>query len=159
MQPGVRVACADPEQAAIGKAIRERLRLRPAGDGTFWDALQRQIVATGVFKPTVNDVANDLKLGAVDAGFVWDSTLAMPDYRQSLASVPTPDLGAEPDVLSITVMTRSTQRAAALRFVRFITARDRGLAIFREFGVRPVDGSAWTDEDVAAVARTGNAAP
>lgn len=146
LQPGVRIACADPDQAAIGKTVRDRLLEHPLGSTTMWDQLQRQITTGGVFKPTVNDVANDLKLGAVDAGFIWDSTSVMPEYRDALETIASPELAADPDVLALTVLKASPQRPAAARFARYLTARDRGLTTFREFGVQPVDGDVWVEQ-------------
>ncbi|MFV0445884.1 MAG: molybdate ABC transporter substrate-binding protein [Planctomycetaceae bacterium] len=146
LRPDVRIAIADPDQAAIGKAVRERLQQTPHADGDMWGQLLPQITARGVLKPTVNDVANDLKLGAVDAGFVWDSTLAMPDYREVLKRVPAAELTTEPDVIAVTRLNSSSQPAAAARLVRFLAARDKGLTVFRQFGVLPVDGDAWSEQ-------------
>jgi molybdate transport system substrate-binding protein len=145
LKPGVRIACADPDQAAVGKAVRDRLNAVPASDGTLWDAVARQITTSGVFKPTVNDVANDIKLAAVDAGFVWDSTLALPDYRDVLQAVPAPELAGDPDLIAISVLKSSRQQPAAYRFARYLTAGDRGLKTFQAFGVQPVDGDTWAE--------------
>ncbi len=139
LQPGVRISLADPDQAAIGKAIRDRLRTVPHGDGTLWDALERQVREHGVFKPTVTDSATDIKLAAVDAGFLWDSTLAMPAYREALTALPAPELSGDPDLLAICVLKSSRQPGEAERFARYVTGRDRGLPVFRRFGVQPVD--------------------
>lgn len=62
MRSDIAVAQATPEAAAIGQAVRAALE--KSGQ---WEALRQK---TRVFKPTVNDVANDLKLGTVDAGFI-----------------------------------------------------------------------------------------
>ncbi|MEZ6067514.1 MAG: substrate-binding domain-containing protein [Planctomycetaceae bacterium] len=84
LRPDVRVAMADPDQAAVGRAVRDRLSRVETREGNFWEQLQASITDRGVFKPTVNDVANDVKLGAVDAGLVWDSTVKLPDYAGSM---------------------------------------------------------------------------
>ena len=143
LEPGLRIGMADPDQAAVGKAVRDSLQQAPSDDGPLWDALLPRITADGVFKPTVNEVANDLKLAAVDAGFVWDSTLAMPQYKDHLEQVPVPELTSQPNQISIAVLASSASRSAAYRFARYLTARDRGLEVFREFGVQPVDGDRW----------------
>ena len=62
----MRIAQGDPG-TAIGKLTRESLV--PAGK---WEPLARR---TLVFEDTVNAVANDLLLGAVNAGIVWDATI------------------------------------------------------------------------------------
>src|SRR5207244_1658185 len=61
----VRVVQANPDAAAVGKVTRDVLT-----KSDQWDALAKR---TLVFKATVNDVANDVKVGTVDAGIVWDA--------------------------------------------------------------------------------------
>jgi molybdenum ABC transporter molybdate-binding protein len=145
LHQGVSIASADPDQAAIGKAVRDRLQKIEGADGSLWDQLAGQIRSHGVFKPTVNDVANDLKLGAVDAGFIWDSTLALPEYRDALIAVPVPELSGDADLIALAILKSSRQRPAAYHFARFLAARDRGLEDFRSFGVQPVDGDVWVE--------------
>lgn len=55
-RPDVRVAMANPDAASIGRTVRDLLQ--KSGQ---WDATKQHVT---VFKPTVNDVANDVKLGA-----------------------------------------------------------------------------------------------
>ena len=62
----LRVALANPEATSIGRTVRALLQR--AGQ---WPEFEKRIT---VFKPTVNDVANDVKIGSVDAGIVWDAT-------------------------------------------------------------------------------------
>ena len=68
LRDGVRVSLGNPDSVAIGTVARAALTR--SGD---WAALSARAL---VFKPTVNDVANDVKLGAVDAGIVWNVTVA-----------------------------------------------------------------------------------
>lgn len=145
LREDVRVALADPDQTAIGKGVRDRLSRIRWGDSSLWEALSERVRAGGVFKPTVNDVANDVKLGAVDAGIVWDSTVSAPEYRGSLTGIRVEELAGDPDLLTIAVLRSSRQRTAALRFARYLTARDRGLPTFQEFGMQPVDGDVWSE--------------
>jgi len=56
---GVRVALANPDTAAVGRLVRDRL-----GRAGAWERLGARAV---VFKPTVGEVANDLRLGTADA--------------------------------------------------------------------------------------------
>ena len=73
----VRVAQANPDAAAVGKLTRDAL---PAGQ---WEQLKK---ARTVFKLTVNDVANDITVGAVDAGIVWDATVNQYPGLEAVAS-------------------------------------------------------------------------
>ncbi|HNQ74491.1 MAG TPA: substrate-binding domain-containing protein [Verrucomicrobiota bacterium] len=134
-RPDVRVGMANPEAASIGRTVRERLQ--HAGQ---WDALARHIT---VFKPTVNDVANDVKLGTVDAGIVWDATA---QQYPELELVTVPPFDAASETISIGILQRSPRAAAALRFARYLGARDRGLKRFQEFHYDPVAGDAWAEQ-------------
>ena len=98
-----------------------------------WSRLEPRVTARGVFKPTVNDVANDVKLGSVDAGIVWDSTAVQ--YPE-LSIVHVPELDRGTSLVEIGVLRSSRDPAAALRFARFVGARDEGLKKFREDGFR-----------------------
>jgi molybdenum ABC transporter molybdate-binding protein len=131
---GVRVAVANPDTASIGRTVRALLQ--QTGE---WDAMEKRIT---VFKPTVNDVANDVRIGSVDAGFVWDAT-ARQYAELELVTVPLFDAGTE--VVGIGVLKRTQQPAAALRFARYLSARDRGLKQFEKFHYQPVEGDEWAE--------------
>ncbi len=142
---GVTVVVANPDQAAIGRAIRERLEAILAGDSNQWQQLEEHVTNYGVFKPTVTDVASDVKLGSVDAGIVYDSTVAMPKFRDELRAVPVPELEGDPNLVTVSVLNSSRQPTAALRFARYVTARDRGLPVYEKYGLKPVEGDVWVE--------------
>lgn len=128
----VRVALANAEATSIGRIVREMLM--KSGQ---WGRLEAN---AAVFKPTVNDVANDIKLGAVDAGIVWDALAAQyPD--QDVVSVP--EFNALVETIHVAVLTSCEQPTDALRLARYLGARDRGLPRFKEFGYQPVEGDIW----------------
>lgn len=134
LKPEVRLAQANPDAAAVGKLVRGALERKGA-----WAALKER---TLVFKPTVQDVANDLKLGSADAGFVWDITVRQhPDLEAAfgfdaslVANVP------------VAVLKSSEAPTAALRFARFLAARDRGLLEFAKAGFEVAEGDAWAEK-------------
>jgi molybdenum ABC transporter molybdate-binding protein len=132
--PGVRLAQANPDAAAIGKHVREALI-----PGGRWKALTDHTV---VFKPTVTDVANDIQLGTVDAGFVWDVTVRQ---MPGLEAVPLKALAGRSAHVSISVLESCTQPTAALRFARYLAARDQGLVEFKRDGFEVVDGDTWSE--------------
>ncbi len=135
LREGVRVAQASPDATAIGKLTRATL-----SKTDLWSALDKH---TAVYKTTVNEVANDVKVGAADAGIVFDAVLH--DYA-SLEAVTLPELnGAEANVAAA-VLTTSRQPRQALHFARYLSARDKGLARYREFGFVPVDGDPWSEQ-------------
>lgn len=128
----VEVALANPDAAAVGRITRELLR--QTGE---WTALEPRV---RVFKPTVNDVANDLKLGAVDAGIIWDATVRQ--YPE-LEVVEVPSLSAGRQQVSVGVLRCSRQPTAALRFARYLASRDRGQPEFIGAGYRTRPGDRW----------------
>lgn len=140
----VQVVLASPDQAAVGKAVRDSLSKIKVGDQTLWEKLDEHITKHGHYTETVNYVANDVKLGtAADAGIVWDSTVAMPTFSDDLIAIPVPELEGNPNLISICVLNGSNQPTAALQFARYVTARDKGLVSFKKFGTQPVDGDKW----------------
>ncbi len=133
-RPDVRVAMANPEAASIGRTVRQSLQRTKQ-----WAALEKKVT---VFKPTVNDVANDVKIGSVDAGIVWNATA-----RQfpELEVVTVPLFYSATETISIGVLKRSPRPEAALRFARYLGARDKGLNQFEKFHYEPVEGDEWAD--------------
>lgn len=134
LREDIRVGVANPEAAAVGKCVRTVLR----GVGR-WKAFAQHFAT---MKPTVNEVANDVKIGALDAGFTWDATLI--SYPE-LEAVELPELGAGERQVGVTVLVSSVAPTAALRFARFLAASDRGLPEFEKRGFRVVDGDKWAE--------------
>src|SRR2546423_8446309 len=58
---------ANPEAAAIGKVCKDAL-----GKVGKWEEVKARTV---VFTGTVNEVANAIKVGSIDGGFVWDALI------------------------------------------------------------------------------------
>lgn len=131
----VATALANPEAASVGRTTRELLTRA----GT-WAALAERVK---VLKPTVNDVANDIKLGAVDAGVVWDAVVHQyPD----LEAVTDPVLSPGVQEVMIAVLAFGERPTAALRLARYLTAADAGLKAFAEAGYQVVDGDRWEEQ-------------
>ena len=131
---GVRLAQANPDAAAVGKLVREALQ--KSGQ---WDAVAARTV---VFKGTVNDVANDVKLGTVDAGFIWD---AMRGLYPDIETVELPELAGVEARISAAVLASAKDPAAALRFALFLGARDKGLPEFQRAGYEVVGDGEWAE--------------
>jgi molybdate transport system substrate-binding protein len=131
----IRLAQANPEAAAIGKLTRDHLLKQEQ-----WEPLKAK---TAVFKMTVNDVLNDVNIGAVDAGIVFDGVLH--DYPK-LEAVNLPELNDLRAKVAVGVLKFSKQPTAALHFARYLSARDKGLVRYREHGYEPVAGDKWSDK-------------
>lgn len=137
LRADVRLGQANPDAAAIGKVTRDVLT-----KSGRWDEINRRTAASGVFKMTVNDVANDIQLGSVDAGFVWDASVRQ---YPGLEAVRLPQFDGVSASISVAVLADCRQPAAALRFARFLAARDRGLPELEKNGFEVVDGDEWAE--------------
>jgi len=133
MQRDVKVSLADPDVAAIGHVVRERL------DADDWNAVWEH---KAVARANVNMVANDVVVGAAHAGIVWDATASQ--YSQ-LETIELTEFADDENRIAIGVLTTSENPDLALHFARFLAAGNRGLARFREHGYRTVDGEPWPD--------------
>jgi molybdenum ABC transporter molybdate-binding protein len=132
LRDDVRLALGNPEQAAIGHETRKLLE----ASGLWKDVRPRVMV----FKPTVSEVANDVRIGSVDVGVIWDTTAAR---FLDLEAVRAEEFDRDTSQITIAVMKSSESPTAALKFARFLAARDRGLTHFAEMGYEPVDGDIW----------------
>jgi len=122
------------EATAVGKLTKEVLT--KSGE---WDALA---AATDAYRGTVTEVANDVQIGAADAGIIYDAVLHM--YPE-LEFVPIQELAPASSQVSLAVLKSSKIPTTALHFARFLTAQDRGLKIYAEHGFRVDRGDLWAD--------------
>lgn len=127
--PEIKLALANPEAASIGRVTKKLL-------GAEWDALAAK---AAVMKPTVTEIAADLSLGAVDAAIVWDSVV--PQFKLEIA--PLPELAKHEEHATAAILSFSQQPAEALRFARYLTAPEKGGAIFQKQGFKNVPGDKW----------------
>jgi molybdenum ABC transporter molybdate-binding protein len=137
LRPGVKVALGNPSAASIGR--QAKLLLTGLGK---WDAVHKAVETRGVLKPTVNEIANDVKIGTVDAAIVWDSTIAQ--YPE-LEGVAIEGADAFEKEVTIAVLNWTDRPTASLTFARYLSARDKGLPVFARMGFRPVEGDAWAE--------------
>ncbi len=128
--PDIKLALANPEAASIGRVVKKLL-------GPDWDALAAK---AAVMKPTVTEIAADLSLGAVDAAIVWDSVV--PQFK-GLEIAPLPELAKHEEHATATILSSCQQPAEALRFARYLTAPEKGGAVFQKQGFKPVPGDKW----------------
>ena len=135
MREGVSIALANPTAAAIGQVTQAVFE-----EKGNWSEVEKR---TEVFKPTVNDIANDIKIGAVDAGIVWD---AIAKQYPELEGVEFPEGATRTRQIAVGVLKSSRNPTAALRFARYLGARDKGLLEFEKDGYTPVLGDVWEEE-------------
>ena len=139
LRDDVNLALGDPDNPAIGKVTKKLLQA-----SGHWDAIQTRIVdgGGGSFQGTVSTVANAVLVGPADAGVIWDADAAQ---YPGLEVVHTPELDADEGVahIAVGVMTASKAPAEALRFARYLAARDKGLEYFRKYHYETVEGDPW----------------
>jgi molybdenum ABC transporter molybdate-binding protein len=140
LSPQHRVALGNPNTATIGKKTRKLLT-----KSGHWEPLNRNVTRNGVYKPTVNEVANDVKLGSVHAGIIWDSVAVQ---FKELKQIPCPELDAGEAEIQICVLKSAHSSVAALKFARFVAASDRGLQTFAKKGFRVLPGDIWQERPV-----------
>ncbi len=138
LRDDVKLAIANPDAASIGKQVRKILQA--SGQ---WADIEQAATGRGVFKPTVTDIANDVKMGAMDAALVWDCTA---EQYPELEAVHVPEFDAKVFQITLGILKSCKNPAAALRFARYLAASDRGLLKFAELGYEPVDGDVWDEQ-------------
>jgi molybdenum ABC transporter molybdate-binding protein len=132
LEKGAKFSAANPDAAAVGAVTRASLKM--AG---LWEKFEKQTLVT---KATVNEVAPDVIIGTVDAGVIWDPLL--PGIAE-LESIPAPELEKTEATILACVVKATAQPAEALRFARYLAARDRGSPTFRARGWKPIEGDQW----------------
>lgn len=125
LSPGVRVAQADPDVAAIGAVTRRHLR-----SSGQWEPLHAN---TRSYHGTVTDVLNAVALGSADAGIVWD---ALPRRRSDVEGIELPELSAARAAVSIAPLRSSRRPELARQFADYL-AGPVGNRIFQLFGFDP----------------------
>lgn len=134
LRKDVRVVQASPDATAIGKLSQSLL-----SEVDLWDKLDK---ATNAYRGTVTEVANDIKVGAADAGIVYDAVLhTYPDLE--FVEISELEKGSSP--IAVGVISGAKHSQAALHFARYISAIDRGLKRYAEYGFRVSGGDEWAD--------------
>ncbi len=140
LKDDIRLVQASTEASAIGKLTYEVL-----SQSQQWDALNK---ATDAYRTTVTDVANDVLVGAADAGIVYDAVL---HTYPGLEFVSIPELASAQSKIAVGIVSHSKQPTAALHFARFLAASDRGGKRYEEFGFTAEKTEAWSDTPELAV--------
>lgn len=127
----VKLALPNPEAASIGKVAKKIL-------GPRWDVLAQKAV---VMKPTVTEIAADVKLGACDAALVWDSTV--PQF-EGLEALQMTELSSHEEKASAAILKSTTSSAEALKFARYLSAPEKGGVLFSKHGFKAAGGDKWS---------------
>ncbi len=128
----VRLSLGNPDAASIGKLTKLMFEKQ-----NKWDELKAHAT---VFKPTVNDVATDVRLGTVDAGIVWDATVNQFD---DLKAVSVDFFSEYKKQITLGVLKFTKQPTEALKFLRYVSSHDKGAPVFAKNGYKPILGDKW----------------
>lgn len=126
----LRFGIGNPEAASVGKLTRKVL-----SEEGLWEEFEPEVQF-----PTVNELANAIKLGTVDAVVLWDAVAAQ--YPE-IDFVNVVEFDSRPKDITVGVTTKATDPTEALRFCRYLTARDKGLLEFEADGYEVVEGDQW----------------
>lgn len=134
LKPEIKLVQANPDAAAIGKVVREKMQSQG-----LWDQLSKATVA---FRMTVNDAANDVALGAADAAIVYDAVL---HGNSKVDAIKIKELDGATSDVCLAVAKSTTQAPDALHFARYASANDRGLKHYASGGFETLPGDQWSD--------------
>lgn len=136
-----KIVLQDPKAGSIGKVMSKILT--KTGD---WDAISNNATKNGAFQPTVAAVANSIKMKAADAAFVWDTTAKQKAYTSDFDVIELDVLKGNIETPTIGVLSNSKNPTLALKFARFLHAKDKGQTYFKTEGFEGiVNADIWDD--------------
>lgn len=118
---GIRAGIGNPDAASIGKFSKKVL-----SQNGLWDGFKPAVVF-----PTVNELANAIKLGTVDVVILWD---AVASQYPEVDFISVPEFDSEKKAITVAVTTASKHAAEADDFCRYLADIEKGGVIFREEG-------------------------
>src|SRR5262249_28742448 len=141
LRKDLKVVLATDAGASIGKVGRRLLEKLE-----IWDKLeQRRKGRAGLVSTagTVNKVAETVALAEGYVGIIWDAVAVQ---YPAVEVVKAPEFKGVKEQVMIGVVKRSRQPTAALQFARYLTARDRGEAVFARHKYTTIkDADAWAE--------------
>lgn len=137
----VKITLANPEAASIGNVTKKILTA--TGD---WKAISDNATQNGVFKPTVTEMANDVKMKSVDASIIWSATAKQKNYRNDMDIIEVDELKSNKEFVTVGILANSKNPTLALKFARFLHAKDKGQKYFLEENFSEIpNADLWED--------------
>ena len=138
----IKIILANPEAASIGKVVKKILD--NSGD---WEAISNNATKNGVFKPTVTEIANDIKMKIMDTAIIWDALARQKIYSEYFDIIEIDSLKAYQETVTVGVLSASKNPTLALKFARFLHAFDQGQKFFiaEEFAAL-ANADQWADK-------------
>ncbi len=150
LRKDLKVSLANPKLAAIGKLAKDTL-LQNKQAAKYWKQLEADLGSSSnrvSTVGTVNEVAQNIETGAADIGIVW---YAIAKQRPALEVVEIEEFKKAKELIQIGILTKAEGKAAtaALRFARYLSARDKGLQSFDKHQFKPIeDADSWAEKPV-----------
>lgn len=143
----IKVVLANHEAASIGKVTKKVLE--KTGD---WEAISKNTIDNGVFKPTVTEIANDIKLKAMDATIIWDAIAKQKDFRDHIDFIEVEALKEQKEQVTIGVLSSSKNPTLALKFARFLHAKEKGQKYFTDESFTGIaNADQWNDKPTITI--------
>jgi molybdate transport system substrate-binding protein len=141
VRPGRKLGLANPEAAAISKLLRSHLQRTGR-----WDEI---VKLEPTFMGNINEVGNAVQIGTVDAGVVFD---AVAGHFPKATVRRLPELDGVAAQIQVAVAKSSAQPTEALRFARYLAARDKGLLHLKKHGFTVAeDADLWAQTPALVV--------
>ena len=144
--PGVRVCIANTESTAIGKILKRELTASKR-----WDGVAARVTT---YAGNISEVRNNVVLGTVDAGIVWD--MIAEQVKDKVKIVHLPELDKAGALAQMALANSSQQPLAARRFARFIRAKDKGAVHLTKAGFTKVHEGYGMEERPELVVYAGS---
>jgi ABC-type molybdate transport system substrate-binding protein len=141
LRPDLKVVLANPKLASIGQLAQQVLE--PLG---IWGPLQQGLQDRSARVSTVGTVLEVLQIVRTrddHLGIVWDANALQ---FKDVEVIPVPEFQSVSGLVQIGVLKKSRDPTAALQFARYLTARDKGEAIFARYGYAAVDDADFWEE-------------
>ena len=87
-------------------------------------------------KPTVNDVANTIKIDAADAGIAWD---VISNQYEALDFIELEEFNKESKTVTLGLLVSSMNKKTSKDFADYMCSIDKGQKILKEFGYKLID--------------------
>ena len=143
---GVKIGQANVETTAIGKMIKTQLT-----EAGLWDAVEKRNPKS---LGNVNEVCNGVRFGSVDVGIVWD-VIAQPHANELKIVRTIKELENLQANVQVAVVKSSTQQPQAMRFIRYLRAKDKGAPHLKKQGFSDVIEGDLMDERPELVVHAG----
>ena len=130
-----RIALANPEAASVGKLTKNVLTQL-----NLWDPLSKKSL---VMKPTVNEVANSIKVDAADVGIIWDVIASQYD---ELDFVNLEEFNSKTRTVTLGLLESSNNKPNAMKFARYLSSIDKGQKALSKYGYKIIEGDEWEDK-------------